>query len=351
MRWMWLALLLAPGCRGITVDVPPDRPDARRPADAGIAIDARVPDDAEAERDAGLPFDASVPSDSGLDAGVAADSGVPVAMDAGPAPDSGVDSGVDSGIDSGVDSGIPRPPVGFFFDDFESCDLSHREGGASWGASRSGGPDSVAVTRARARSGSCALQFTFGGGPSGDDAWAEQRFELGSPRTDFHVAFYIYFPNGTEPGENRYVHRSESPQNNKLLRVWADRYDGFKWGASMWSNSVGSAVSGETARSCSASIGQATPGYWFMTESDLGRWVHVELHVRGDDGSGNGRFELFVDGIPHVQHTLAVGGAPCAPNHFLRGYLLGWANSGFARTTNVYVDDVVFSTTRIGVHP
>ena len=48
-------------------------------------------------------------------------------------------------------------------------------------------------------------------------------------------------------------------------------------------------------------------------------------------------------------HNLSWEGAPCGASTFLRnGYLMGWANSGFTDNTDVFIDDVVFSTTRIG---
>lgn len=85
-----------------------------------------------------------------------------------------------------------------------------------------------------------------------------------------------------------------------------------------------------------------------MTAADLGRWIKVLLHFKPDSGAGDGVFELAIDGKPVVStKSFAQGGAPCSPGYFKQGYLLGWANSGFAKDTNVYIDDVTFSANPI----
>ncbi|RZO64910.1 MAG: hypothetical protein EVA89_03350 [Sandaracinaceae bacterium] len=299
-------------------------------------MDAAAPDPTT---DAGgrLTHDGGSPRDDG---GAPEDAAV-ASRDSGPS-----DAG--AAEDASTPSGAPARPGRnlLFFDDFESADRSHSENGVAWrGASAGGGGDAVDVTGERAASGAHALRFTFGGGGPEDDAFAEQRFTLGELREELWIGFRIYFPDGSEPGENRYVHRDlpSGPENNKLLRLWAPTYDGFKWGASMWPSPTGqSYVGGITRGSCVAGPGpiRGTDGF-AMTDAHLGRWMLWEIHVRGDDGSGNGVFELWVDGALIASHTdIAIDGAPCAPNAFIDGYLLGWANSGFDVDTHVYIDDV-----------
>lgn len=248
----------------------------------------------------------------------------------------------------GGGAGGPEP---LFFDDFESGDLSHSDNGIGWTNQNAGDGDEVAISSDIVHSGSHALRFHFAGGADGDDAFAEQRFTLGEARAEIYVSFYAYFPDGDEPGENRYVHRdSTGPDNNKLLRVWAPDYDGFKWGASFRPEAEGSRIFGETrVGSCGEGVGGLPSTSWPMTAGELGRWLHLELHVRGDDGSGNGAYALWVDGTSQISATdIQIPGAPCSPNHFIAGYLMGWANSGFDQDTNVYIDDVAFALSHLG---
>lgn len=247
----------------------------------------------------------------------------------------------------GTDSSGEPPCVpgdeAVFFDGFESGDLSHTEGGVAWTASTS-----TQVSDAIVHTGDHALRFRFGPGALDEDAFAEQRFTLGVERPELHAQYWLYLPDGSEPGHVAYeIREPEGPDNNKFFRVWHDEYSGpFKWGASLRGSDDGVArLFGETRRGCDIGVGAISGGEsWVLPADILGRWVLVRWHVRGDDGSGNGLLRIWLDGRLVIDdHDLTIEGAPCGDNVFLHGYLLGWANSGFDAETFAYIDDVAFS--------
>lgn len=255
--------------------------------------------------------------------------------------------------------------AGVFFDDgFESGDLSYRDpvSGAGWSSSNYSSGDSVSVSSSMSHSGSHSLKFFFKGDASlADDAWAEQRFTLGSPRDEVFMRYYIYFP-------SNYVIRNDpnGPENTKIFRLWGDLYspsEPIKVGMSIGSseNLFFEAKTGGPwpyQLNCAGTVDpvpdQTT---WILTGEYLGKWTSFEFHIKKDSGSGDGIFQMYVDGVlVKDQQNLSWEGAPCAPGYFLNGYLMGWSNSGFSQDTTVYIDDVVFSdsyigTTEAGVSP
>ena len=107
-------------------------------------------------------------------------------------------------------------------DDFETGDLSTPQTGTgSWAGTNFGSADRVQVSSTLARGGTYSLQFSFGGGASGDDAWAEQRFELGGQFGEVWIEYELYVP-------ANYYHRADPPSaNNKfLVHLWAGAYSG-----------------------------------------------------------------------------------------------------------------------------
>jgi hypothetical protein len=240
----------------------------------------------------------------------------------------------------------------YFEDSFESGDLSKATNGVRWldGANS-------AVSSDRAYSGTKSLKYTFGAGST--DAFAERRFSLGSSRTDVYIRFYVFFP-------SNYAHRtSHSPTNNKVIRLWDEEANystsTVKMGASFWAGNSSTLrpdaawvnYSGVQKASCASDgVGpsDAVPGSWELTPSQLNRWLCFEFHFKPDTGSGNGAFEFWIDGQKQISaNNLKFIGAPCSPGYFKTGYLLGAANSGFDTTTYIYIDDVVFSNTYIGM--
>jgi hypothetical protein len=254
--------------------------------------------------------------------------------------------------------------VAFFSDGFESGDMLHTENGAGW-FSPAG---SITASTGRAHTGSYSSKYHFPGVPIGDDNWVEQRFTLGTGKTDVYIRYYIFFP-------SNYVHRNDSPTNNKAIMLWDEEGNYVdsrtKMGGEFWYGYGSGDLSTLSAKAaidfnagptqyhltCTIADAYITDiadyisgfGTWSLTSSDLNKWLLFEWHFKLDSGAGNGALEFFVDGVKKFgRNDLAYDGAPCAPGYFKIGYLMGWANAGFTQDTDIYIDDVVFSTTYVG---
>lgn len=246
----------------------------------------------------------------------------------------------------------------FFSDSFESGNTYSptTTDGSHWVDGNVSSGCSVSVSDSIKHTGNYALKFQWRSGSlSTTGGGAEQRFRFGLAKGELFMRFYIYFPNGTEPGETKYVHRdSSSSDNNKFFRIWNDNYSYGKWGATLNRGSGG--ISYLTARGNvdeGCTDNDNIPDLYNMVSIEsathLGRWICMEFHIKPDSGSGDGIYEFWMDGnLVDSRTDIVTSGAPCSPNSFLNGYLLGYSNSGFDNITNIYVDDVVFSDTYIG---
>jgi hypothetical protein len=244
-----------------------------------------------------------------------------------------------------------------FADDFESGDLRKTQGTVKWS-----GSNNTSVTTQIARSGTRSLRFRFEGGSSGADSWAEQRFNLGQDYKELYIEFYAYYPNGSEGLGAKYVHRNDTgTNNNKFVRVWkGDQNDGnngyssywIKGGASTTPDGGGSRLieeygwNGSGVGTGPGSAPDAASIDDFITAAQLGKWTHFKVHVKAaTTGQNNGVIEVWRDGAKLASSTnlpwYPTNGQASAFNY---GYLLGWANSGFASETNVYIDDVRITT-------
>jgi hypothetical protein len=250
-----------------------------------------------------------------------------------------------------------------FTDDFSSGDLSKVQSGISWASSTN-----AAVYTGFGRSGNNCLRFTFAGGAAGSDSFAEQRFDLGagSNYTNVTIEWWAYYPDGTEGLGPKFVHRSDSPGNNKLFRLWkGNRGDGnngyssyyHKHGASSdrsanvagderayleWSDG-GEVDSNGSHYNTSAARGVEN----FITDAHRGRWIQIKCVNRSatipyTSLPSDGIIEVWRDGTRVMNGTTIDSYTWANPtqNGFDFGYLMGWANSGFLQTTYLYIDDV-----------
>jgi hypothetical protein len=165
------------------------------------------------------------------------------------------------------------------------------------------------------------------------------------------------------------VHQRSSPSNNKFLRLWSgntsDGNDGYsqfnvKVGASSdvggvatgdeqiyaeyGENMLGVGPFGTTGSQPSSSFAD------FLTDSYRGRWIDIRVHVKAaTSANNNGVIQIWRDGAQVVNATnLPTYPSGGTGNYYNYGYLLGWANSGFAQATSVYIDDVTISTNGFG---
>jgi hypothetical protein len=245
-----------------------------------------------------------------------------------------------------------------FSDDFESGNLGKSQNGVSWGTS-----SSAAVSTDIAHSGTRSLRFSFAGGGAGSDSNAEQRFALGREYSEVDISFYIYYPDGSEGLGARYVHRTESPANNKFIRVWkgntSDGNQGYtdqwvKAGVSTWPTGNGDSDIGGEIGTDTKPTGQynARSKSGAINDSMRGKWTLMRIHMKASTATNrnDGIIEMWANGAQLFRSA----DLPLYPSNgsspaFQFGYLLGWANSGFAQATRIYIDDVQISTTPVQV--
>lgn len=233
-----------------------------------------------------------------------------------------------------------------FKDGFESGNLSHTENGFRWSAA-------TRVTSEFAHTGSYSARFRFKAGLDGEDASAEQRFNLGGNYPEIWIKYDIYVP-------PNYYHRSQSSSaNNKgLVTLWNGDYGrpiqflGFE----QWPTSDGSSrisyhpIPGRD-------MGHKFPGAMFVDRAtDLGKWVEWIIHFKVASEANNdgvirvwkrteGQERQQVINVNNLNNYVSSG------NYFSQGYLLGWSNSGFSEETIMYIDNIIFSTEPIGMNP
>jgi Polysaccharide lyase len=240
-----------------------------------------------------------------------------------------------------------------FTDDFESGSLNKTENGVKWG-----GGTSTAVSTDIAHSGTHSLRFSFAAGGSGTDADAEQRFGLGKEYNEVDIQFYAYYPDGTEGLGARYVHRDESPGNNKFIRIWkgntADGNQGYtdqyvKAGVSTWPSGSGDSDLGGEIGTDTKPTGQYNASMKSRAIDDTvrGKWTLFRIHMKASSGTNknDGIIEMWKNGTQiFSSKDLALYASNGTTPAFEYGYLLGWSNSGFAAATRIYIDDVQIST-------
>jgi len=252
-----------------------------------------------------------------------------------------------------------------FFDSFETGNKNHAENGVQWMSA-----SAVSVVSGFGHTGNYCLKFSFAGGASGSDAWAEQRFSLGKPYNEVVVEWYAYYPSGTDGRGVKFVHRAESPGNNKFIRLWrgdkSDQNDGYssftlKSGAS--TDSYGSAgdevifgeygttpgATNQTGVGPNGSDGNgASAGSFngFLTDAQRGRWVKIKVRVKAASArtAADGIIELWRDDVMLSRASVLKMFPGDGAGGYDFGYIMGWANSGFAQATDMYIDDVRIST-------
>jgi hypothetical protein len=179
------------------------------------------------------------------------------------------------------------------------------------------------------------LQFFFEGGGSNDDSFAEARFSLDKAYTNLVISFDMYIP-------GNYVHRNS--ENNKFFRLWLNEYgDIEKVGASLRGNDGGSLIG--TDYSLQPGWGTSTTvksKTGFITDADKGKWTDVKLEVVAPSDSSMGSITIYKNGQLFLKDESVPNLVP-GQQGYQKGYLLGWANSGFSTDTYVLIDNVIFS--------
>lgn len=249
-----------------------------------------------------------------------------------------------------------------FHDDFESGSnlTTPLASGYGWNGRNIGEGDALGVTTDVARSGTHSLKLTFAGNPSGEDAWSEQRFTLGASLTEIYLQWHQYFPSGADGLGPKWVQRSESPANNKMLRLWDDDYGAYrvKWGFSTYPTGSWGATTvygNEELVSEYAHNGAGMQQYRpaaidFVNDGARGRWVKITVRVKVDSGSGNGVMQVWKDDAMIINLTNIANFPTSGIGNYIRnGYLMGWSNTGFDATSSTYIDDFIIADAPIGI--
>jgi hypothetical protein len=187
------------------------------------------------------------------------------------------------------------------------------------------------VVTGAAHSGTHVLQFTYGGNPNlADDAWSEQRFVLGAQLSEVLLEWWAFFPAD-------FAVRAVAPNNNKLVILWPTDYS---VGSVALIEYQGTGADIVTKYGMAPGVGQFGSAVWRQAFATFrGRWVKFALRVKAASGPGaaDGVIQFWADDVLRLDNRAL----PMyrSPNYFKNGYLMGWANSGFDKTTVVLVDD------------
>lgn len=195
----------------------------------------------------------------------------------------------------------------------------------------------VSISGEVSKESSYSARFHFKGGESGDDAMSELRFDLGQLYTELLIDFDLYIP-------MNYVHRDDvSTDNNKFFRLWPNDYDDReKLGASLMYSPSGSKMAIDYSKQADWSLSLAAGGMVdrFISETDLGKWMHVTLSIYAAHSPTPAYIGIYKNGKMCIEKTVPLD-YDLAVNGYRFGYLLGWANSGFDEDTDIYIDNVV----------
>lgn len=214
------------------------------------------------------------------------------------------------------------------------------------------GTTSVSLSSDRAHGGSRAAKFHFAGDPAiTGDAWSELRFDLGAVHPELWIRYQLYIP-------GNYAHRDAdgASDNNKFIRLWGSTYDDLeKAGASTWLDSPPDGFSALITDWNRHGDGIGPKGGAFdrfIGPADRGTWIDVMIHAKAATATAFGGMRFWKNGVLAIDGTGTMDNYTPGEAHGYRyGYLLGWANTGFAADTDLYIDDVVFGTTQADVQP
>jgi hypothetical protein len=241
---------------------------------------------------------------------------------------------------------LPGPTTALFSDGFTSGAKSAAKNGVGW----LGRGESISIVPYASSPTAYAMRFRYAGVSSGNDGWAEQRFTLPELK-ELWAEIVIDIP-------ANYVHRNDvSTDNNKLFRIWngdlADGNDGYskyaiKGGFSLLPATGGSSVIVEWGRTGEGVGPNSTGSVPLITSADRGKRITLVVHAKTDtsgpvggkmaSSGGNGVLELYKDGKKVTGQTkLSWRSINGQRESFARGYLLGWANSGYSATTDFHV--------------
>lgn len=249
----------------------------------------------------------------------------------------------------------PSQTENFLFrDGFESGNLSHSENGFFWGRSQLGGTGAlIDVNDAKPKSGSQSLLMRFAGSGYAN-SWTEQRMVFTSnQQKDLWLKFDLFVPTNFSAVERlNSVTKKPGGDNNKFIAFYNGDYSSnfqvnFSYHVplkSLYPDSIAdlSVHIKQNGSDISSDPFGSTHAAALFTTSDLGKWVQIVARVKVPSAHGvaDGVMELWKNGKKIYSYSnLPIWGVE-GFNYMDGLYILGWANTGFAQSTDFYLDNV-----------
>lgn len=260
------------------------------------------------------------------------------------------DTAVVTVANTGGGSSTPSAAVQVLFSDgFESGGFKTAQNGISWTSA-----PWMDVTSVFGLGSSRAARFRQGDSKE----WAELRFGGLPNLSEVFLQYWLYQPNGQETTPVGVDVAIPGSRNDKFFRLWGGDYGGandIKYGASTWGGNIGVEYKrangdgtlwgmGEGGDPISPDVLTYAP---FVGRSAFkGRWTKVQIRCKtATPGVNNGIIQIWLDGTLVVSRTqLASYAGTGGSNVFQSGYILGWANNGFAAGQFMYLDNFTIST-------
>ena len=256
-----------------------------------------------------------------------------------------------------VGEAIEQPS--FFFDDFESGDLSSvGDDGFEWGGSVY---TSVVTDDAYEGSNSLRFRWTAEGNEN-----SEQNYDLGAKYSEIWFSYYIKWPS------NYYHRNSGGPHqtyNNKgYFYIWGGNYETPTMeapgcGPNFWPDGNGYSTATINVWSNNYPAGwhhddPARANDLWVDSDDLNTWVRIIGHYKLGtfdpgtvDGVGDGVIQFWKVRSDQTVITLFdrddVNLFQTGQTGWDKGYILGSANSAFANQTDAYIDNFRLSSSEI----
>jgi hypothetical protein len=232
-----------------------------------------------------------------------------------------------------------------FQDGFETGDHSHSENGFTWG-NRVRSNVKTEADGFPVYSGTYSMKLRYPANSEGKDPWAEQRFNMGGVLNEVWIEYVIRFPSD-------YTHAGgEWGNNNKFFVLWdPGNYPGGSEGQISYFLETRANGSGgshllfchqdqDYRGGCGGALARNTAAQNFLTGGDLGTWITLRMHakVASAEGVNDGLFEMWKNGVKIFDFSGLEWFDPDI-NGFQKGYIMGWANSGFPVSTHIMLDE------------
>lgn len=241
--------------------------------------------------------------------------------------------------------------LGLLFDGFETGTKA-TVGALRWTDSAGG----VVVSNTWAATGSYSMKFPYLAKADADDDWVEQRFELTTHASELWVRFKMRVPDG-------YSHRDVSgSDNNKFFKISSNPDTNSSEGVNLmweyWPSGNGGSQLAYHWTNPGVSVGSHEQMKYVFGPAEAGKVLEFVLHARMSSKAGveDGVVQTWVrtQGAAtftqiHDQRAAPLYPASSWPTQttWVAGYVLGWANSSFAKNTTFYIDDLQMSSSSL----